>query len=418
MREDRIEALKGIIRDLHAGADVGDLQRRFARLVRDVSSTEIAEMERRLIAEGMPEAEVKRLCDLHTRVVRDSLERQEPSRVAAGHPLDTLRRENEALGQVVRGLRATLEALGDGRDPAALEARRAELVSGLGKLGEVEKHYRRKEYQFFPALEKHGVVAPPKVMWAVHDDVRALLKKVRAGLVAPARGRPDTGSSATAPGADPATLVADLNELLRRVEEMFYKEEKILFPLCLEVLTEEDWAAVREGEGEFGYALVEPATDAGARATGAGPEAGSGPRAAEVGRTGEVRLDTGVLTAEQVRVMLAHLPVDVTFVDENDEVRYYSEGDRVFPRSPGVIGRKVQNCHPPKSVATVQRILDSFRAGAKDVAEFWLDVGGRFVHIRYFAMRDAAGKYRGTLEVVQDVTAVRALQGQRRLLDW
>ncbi len=116
--------------------------------------------------------------------------------------------------------------------------------------------------------------------------------------------------------------------------------------------------------------------------------------------------------------MLTALPVDISFVDENDEVRYYSEGERIFPRTPGVIGRKVQNCHPPASVHKVQEIVDVFRAGEKDVAEFWIEMAGKFLHIRYFALRDADGTYRGTVEMVQDATHVRALEGQRRLVDW
>ena len=116
--------------------------------------------------------------------------------------------------------------------------------------------------------------------------------------------------------------------------------------------------------------------------------------------------------------MLTALPVDISFVDENDEVRFYSEGERIFPRSPGVIGRKVQNCHPPASVHKVQEIVDAFRAGDKDVAEFWIEMGGKFLHIRYFAIRDSAGAYRGAVEMVQDATHIRALEGQRRLVDW
>jgi hypothetical protein len=132
-----------------------------------------------------------------------------------------------------------------------------------------------------------------------------------------------------------------------------------------------------------------------------------------------VSLETGALTPEQIDLMLVHLPVDVSFVDEDDTVVYYSATpERIFPRSPGVIGRKVQNCHPSKSLDTVNRILEAFKAGRKDDAEFWIEMGGRFLHIRYFAMRDAERRYRGCLEVSQDVTGIRALRGQKRLLDW
>ncbi len=139
----------------------------------------------------------------------------------------------------------------------------------------------------------------------------------------------------------------------------------------------------------------------------------------ESGHQAKVALDTGSLTPEQINLMLVHMPVDVSFVDENDTVVYYSATpERIFPRSPGVIGRKVQNCHPPKSLDTVNRILEAFKAGRRDEAEFWIEMDGKFIHIRYFALRDAGRRYRGCLEVSQDVTGIRALQGQKRLLDW
>ncbi len=130
-----------------------------------------------------------------------------------------------------------------------------------------------------------------------------------------------------------------------------------------------------------------------------------------------IALDTGVLSAEQVSLLLCHVPADVTFVDEHDEVRYYSGGERVFTRSPIVIGHKVQHCHPPASIADVQEIIDAFRAGRKDAAEFWHDSGGRFIHIRYIAVRDAARTYRGCLEVVQDATLVRSLKDGTKLFE-
>lgn len=178
----------------------------------------------------------------------------------------------------------------------------------------------------------------------------------------------------------------------------------------MELLTPEEWARVKAGEEEVGFAWIAPPPawqPKGVQEAPPVPSAESWP------------FDTGNLTPEQVNLILTHLPLDLSFVNERDEVVYYSATrDRIFPRSPGVIGRKVQKCHPPKSVHIVQQILDDFRSGKKDVAEFWLTVQGRFVHIRYFALRDASGLYRGCLEVTQDVTGIRALTGEKRLLDW
>ena len=196
------------------------------------------------------------------------------------------------------------------------------------------------------------------------------------------------------------------------VNDMIYKEEHILFPMALETLGESDWAKVREGEEEIGYAWVQPAET---WKPSAGPYQENIPH----DKVGSLTLDTGLLTAEQINLLLMHLPVDISFVDENDKVAYYSQTeDRIFPRSPGIIGRSVQNCHPARSVHVVEKILQEFKAGNRDSAEFWIQMKGRFIHIRYFAMRDRGGKYRGTLEVSQDVTSIRGLEGDKRLLDW
>jgi DUF438 domain-containing protein len=133
----------------------------------------------------------------------------------------------------------------------------------------------------------------------------------------------------------------------------------------------------------------------------------------------EIPLKTGFLTVEQLDLMLTNLPIDVTFVDENDKVRYFTQGkERIFTRTAAIIGRDVQNCHPPQSMHVVQKILDEFKAGTKDLAEFWIPMGEAFVHIRYFALRDENGAYKGVIEVSQNVASIRALEGERRLLDW
>jgi hypothetical protein len=379
--EGRQEILKGIIKDLHKGVDIDILKKRFLDLIKDVSPTEIASMEQKLIEEGMPESEVKRLCSVHVEVFKESLEKTKTiPGLPSGHPVHTLMLEN-------RYAEGILEEIGAAKGHQGL----SEI---LERLSAIDRHYLRKEHQLFPVLEAKGISGPSKVMWSLHDDIRYFLKDIKA----------------TAKTAMPTDN--ELKTLVFMVNDMIYKEEHILFPMALETLSDDDWARVKKGEEEIGYAWLESAeplqTSGGAMLP---------PLPAD--RVGSLNLDTGQVTPEQVNLMLTHLPVDVSFVNENDEVIYYSQTrERIFPRSPGIIGRKVQNCHPPKSVHVVENILGAFKKGEKDVAEFWLQMKGRFIHIRYFAVRDGSGKYKGTLEVSQDVTEIRALSGERRLLEW
>lgn len=391
----KIEILKGIIRDLHRGVDVTILKERFARLAGEVSAAEIGEMEQQLIAEGLPPEEVRRLCGLHVEVFESALDQAPAPQMVPGHPLHTLAEENKALSAIVAETCDVLGRLRAASGPEPREAANARLAELVEALGRIERHYLKKENQLFPRLEARGISGPSKVMWAVHDDIRAHIKDFRQAV--------DLGD---------AELIVRTGEwLLQEISDMISKEDKVLFPMALETLDESDWAAVKKGEDEIGYAWIAPPP--------AWPASPPARPAAPARDGGAVSLDRGLLSAEQIDLMLTHLPVDISFVDETDTLLYYSATpERIFPRSPGVIGRKVQNCHPPKSVHIVERILKAFRAGERDTAEFWIDLHGRFVHIRYFALRDAAGAYRGTLEVSQDVTAIRGLRGERRLLDW
>jgi len=374
----RKEALKRMIRQLHEGKSVAEVKGEFAALLKEVSATEIAEIEQALIAEGLPEMEIKRLCDVHTAVFAEALEAAPQPTAQPGHPLDLFRAENDAAAR-------TLDAL-----EAAIRAAQWEQARGLLQelRGGLETHYRRKENVLFPYLEKHGFTGPSSVMWAIHDDIRTGWKRLDALLA-------DTPDAAAVAGA--------FGPLAEAIRQMFYKEDNILYPTALQMLTPEEWDAIRAQEGEVGeYTRPEVTAQA--------------PVAPQT--EGLIPLQVGALTAQQIALLLTHLPVDITFVDENDEVRFFSATrERIFQRSPAIIGRKVQKCHPPASVHRVQRILDDFREGKRDVAEFWIQMQGRFIHIRYFPVRDASGKYLGTLEVTQDVTGIRKLEGERRLLD-
>ncbi|MBN2206565.1 MAG: DUF438 domain-containing protein [Candidatus Aminicenantes bacterium] len=404
----RRETLKGIVKDLHAGVPAEKLRKTFAKLIKDVTPEEIADMENALIAEGFPVEEVQRLCDVHARVFDKALKKAGKPGKVPGHPIHTFVAENREAKAVLKELKRAAKPLDKGAPDAEAVERFAAV---LARFKEYEKHYARKENQLFPALEAKGFTGPAKVMWGKHDEVRAMIRGVEADLEA-SRWTRAAEAVKTLSGA---------------VKKLAFLEENILYPASARKLSSVEWARIKQGEPEIGYAWVTPgvvwdaalAAAAGAKDEGPPPPAAAPTYGTASGPPAEtIELSTGRLTPEQIDLMLKRLPVDVTFVDENDRVAYYSDSkERIFPRSPGVIGRAVQNCHPPKSVHVVEEIVRSFKDKTRDVAEFWIQRGGRFIHIRYFPVYDKDGAYRGVIEVSQDVAAIRALQGEKRLLD-
>jgi DUF438 domain-containing protein len=393
----RQETLKSIIRDLHRGEDISLLKRRFHDLIKDIGPSEIAALEQKLIEEGMPEQEIKRLCDVHVEVFRESLEKKQSPLVPPGHPVHTFMLENKEAVRLTEHLASVLNKFCDAGDTGLFKQSRQEIEDSIALLSDINLHYLRKENQLFPVLEEHGISGPTEVIWAIHDDIRAMLKRSKAQVAA-------------LPASDALQI---LQELVKAINDMAYKEDHILFPMSLEVLSDADWMKVRAGEDEIGYAWIKP------EASWISGDARIPVKEKLSGVQARLELSTGHLSPEQVNLILTHLPVEISFVNEHDEVEYYSGvKDKIFPRSPGIIGRKVQNCHPPKSLYMVQKILDEFRAGTKDVADFWIQMKGKFICITYYAVRDAQGNYKGTMEVVQDVTHIRTLSGQKRLLDW
>ena len=399
----RRETLKKMVRQLHEGKTVDDVKHEFAELLRDVGATEVAQIEQTLISEGLPAEEVKQLCDVHVAVFRESLDVQPKPETTPGHPIHTFRTENAAAAQVLENLKKSIAGLRS--KPAATKFGQAR--ERLQELRELEKHYLRKENLLFPFLEKHGFSGPSSVMWAIHDDIRAGWKELD-DLLESGVGKDKDGFL--------ARLDKTYEPLDTAIREMFYKEENILFSAAMDKLSEDEWIAIRDQEAEVGYCYVEPGEDWPQK--GAVRDEEEAVSESATVEEGLIRLDTGALSVKEISLIFSHLPVDITFVGADDRVRFYSEGGgRLFPRSPAVIGRQVQQCHPPASVHRVQQILDDLRAGSRDAAEFWIQMKGRFIHIRYFAVRDADGTYLGTLEVTQDVTDIRALEGERRLLD-
>ena len=392
----RKEALKEVIKRLHAGETVEELKSEFGHAIAGATAGDIADAERALISEGVSVGEIQRLCDLHVAVFRDSLDEEPAPESLPGHPVFTFRMENEVTMRLLEAMDDTLIDWQDG-DTGQLTALRNQAEN----LKAIEKHYSRKENLLFPYLEKKNFEGPSQVMWGVDNEIRTQIKSFTEFINSP---QPDVEEA-----------LSQFVDLSQNIQEMIYKEEKILFPEALNRLTEKEWGEIRKQEDEIGYFNVTP-RDSWQPAEEKEPEQESAVR--EMDSEGLISLSTGALTQKQIDLMLTHLPVDVTFVDEFDRVRYFSQGkERIFDRSPSIIGREVTKCHPPQSVDKVLRILEDFRYKNRDIAEFWIQMGGQFIHIRYFALRDAEGNYKGCIEVSQNVTHIRALEGEKRLLD-
>lgn len=393
----RQQKLKEFIMELHEGASLEDVKDRFAAEFGDVSTEEIVSMEQGLVAEGMPVEEIQRLCDVHASLFQGSIADIHGSSQPGdepGHPLQVFKQENRALEQLLEAkLQPALAAFAETGASRYLQA----LERHLAELYDVDKHYARKENLVFPYLEKAGITAPPKVMWGVDDEIRDLIKKARR-TVKHYRGDRDD-------------VVAAVEEAVRQVKEMISKEENILFPLVQDTLTEDEWWSVYESTSEFGYCLVAPEAEWKPLRvpTTAGDET--------AGPLGRIPLETGALLPTELNAMLKALPLDITFVDKDGIVRYFSQTkERIFARPKTIIGRRVENCHPPASVHIVQKIVEELQAGKRDSADFWITMGEQYVYIRYFPVRDVDGEYLGTIEVTQDIKPIQAIQGERRLL--
>jgi DUF438 domain-containing protein len=381
-RAQRVRTLKDIIRRLHDGVPPGEVKASLRALVQKTDYAEIMEMEQQLIGEGMPVCDIQSMCDLHSEVTREVLVQMAPPPVEPGHPVDTFRRENEALRGVVARMKGAMSELLAASDEQQAERPLLEWRQALNELMDIDKHYQRKEHLLFSCLERHGITGPSKVMWGKDDEIRDVLKQAGRVLRKKDATLAELKLVAASSGASAAAVV----------EEMIYKEEQILLPMCLRTFTADEWAEIWASSPRYGWCLVDPR------------EGYRPPQPAETAdepAPGGVQLPTGNLSIDQLLGLFSTLPVDITFVDANDRVAFFSEGpDRVFARSRAIIGRKVQHCHPPRSVDTVERILDDFREGRQDAAEFWIDFKERFIHIRYFAVRDAEKVYLGTLEVM------------------
>ncbi len=400
--EKRKELLKHMILQLHEGTAPEAVKKQLVKLLGKVPYNDVVAVEQELISEGLPQEEVLKLCDIHTAALDGVLDHTEAKTAPPGHPVHTFKEENRALRKEVQALERLYGEVRNAESDDQISNLFNELRQHFNALMDVEKHYLRKENLLFPFLEKHGVTGPPTVMWGKHDETRELLK-----------GAVEALKTAGVISVEEAKTVIDLvlNPASQAVDDMIGKEEEILFPMCLDTLSDREWLEIERQSIEYGFCLYDPKV----KWTPEGLEL----EESVSDGTGRIQLPSGSFDVTELTAILNTIPFDMTFVDKDDTVRYFTQGrERIFARSRAILGRNVRQCHPPSSVHVVEKILEDFKSGKEDQAAFWISLKERFIHIEYFALRGEDGGYLGTLEVSQDLTEKRKLEGERRLLQY
>ena len=401
--QSRKDKLKSLILKLHNGETQESVRNELLLSLSRIPYGEVVEVEQELIAEGLPEEEILDLCDAHSSVLEGRVDLSALKPVPDGHPVDVFRKENEEIRNVTNAIFALISDILH----SSSESIREQVIKLRGlynNLYDVDKHYQRKEYLLFPYLEKLEITGPPKVMWGKHDEIRELIKGSIEVLHVDNLTREELEAA--------AEMV--LKPAARGAQEMITKEEEILFPMALDTLNESDWYEISRQSIEIGFCLYDPPVDW-------RPEWVAEQSINESQKSGShIQLPSGSFSAEEMLAILNTLPVDMTFVDKDDKVKYFSQGaERIFQRNRAILNRDVRHCHPPASAHIVDKIIEDFKSGRENRAPFWINMGGKkMIHIEYFALRNEKGEYLGTLEVSQNVQPYRDLEDEQRILSY
>lgn len=400
--ENRKKLLKHLILQLHEGIAPDLVRNQLIVLMQKVPYGDVVEVEQQLINEGLPEEEVIKLCDIHSKVLEGNIDHSNAKEVPPGHPVDTFRQENIELTRLIGQIDISLANLSHiKKDDIANLINK--LKAMFNALMDVDKHYKRKENLLFPFLEKKNITGPPKVMWAKHDEIRVKIKAAIEGCSDEAVKDADDLQSAIEYLFKPA---------VDSVADMIMKEEEILLPMTMDLLTDIEWYEIYRQTLEIGFCLYDPQVEW-------HPE-GVSQAELDMKSMGDlIQLPSGSFSAKELNAILNTLPFDLTFVDKDDKVKYFTQGEeRIFDRNRAILQRDVRMCHPPSSVHIVNKIIEDFKSGKEDRAPFWINLRGSFIHIEYFAVRGENGEYLGTLEVSQNLTKLRELEGEQRLLSY
>ncbi|WP_129408166.1 DUF438 domain-containing protein [Marinitoga lauensis] len=388
------EYLKNLIKRINSEKENEKLKKELQSVIKNLSAEEIAIVEQELMdQEGVSIEQIQSVCDVHLGLFKEYIE-QEKIDVESWHPIYILMKEHEYIIKTAEKIRDIAKQVLNKKTIQEAFPLFMKLNIHFDDLMAAENYFLKEENVLFPYIEKHGITKPPAIMWKEHDQVREFRKQ----LIKIKDKKNFEEAKKELYNISLALLEFFMNHV--------HKEHSVLFPTALKLIDDEEWIDIRHQFDEIGYCCFDP------------EPLNIEKKDVEELTEGKVKLPSGELTIEQLKCMLNTLPIDITFVDENDEVRYFSETkDRIFVRSRAIIGRTVQNCHPSKSIDIVNKILKDFKSGKRDHADFWLKVGEKYVYIRYFAVRNEKGEYLGTLEVTQDIKPIQEITGEKRIYD-
>ena len=398
----RKDKLRSLLLRVHAGENIDSLREELIQGLTNVPYNEVVEVEQEMINSNLlTEEEILQFCDIHTDILDGKIDQSGAKTIPAGHPVDTFKKENVALKNETEkayGLIETAKGLTNDKLPGFV----LQMRTIFNALSDIDKHYKRKEFLLFPYMEKHLITGPPTVMWGKHDELRGFLNTAIKELE----------RSITTVEQMQSIIDNHLTTVLELVDGMIMKEEEILFPMAMDTLTEEEWYKIYSETLEFGFCLIDPEDE--------WKPKGVTIEKQEYVEADAIQLSSGSFDIKQLEALFLHLPIDITFVDANDKVAFFSHSpNRVFERNRSIIGRDVRMCHPPGSVNIVEQIIEDFKSGKENKAMFWMsNFQGRFIYIEYSAVRDKENNYLGVVEVTQDITAMRKLEGDQRLLSY
>ncbi|MEH7157761.1 DUF438 domain-containing protein [Neobacillus drentensis] len=393
---ERLAILKNLFTDLHNGRNVDEVKAHFDAFIGKITVDEITQLQHDFVEDGsLTASELQHIYKQHSAIfegtIKEEIRPNGRPEDEPGHPIHTFIMENQEITKLLKTkMLVNLEEFekNDSVDNAY------KLIDDINLLLDIDKHYSRKENLIFPYLEKYGIYGPTTNMWRIDDFIRDAIKDGKQKLVNYSE--------------DKEAVLEVLNYVIQEVIGMIYKEENILFPMAIKNLTEDEWVKIAHESDEIGFCLIAPAVEWKPERKALEDKAIS---------EGYIKMETGILSLKQLELLLNHLPVDITFIDDEDVVRYFSHGkERIFARTKAIIGRTVQNCHPPRSVHVVEELLADFKSGKKESEDFWIKFKDKYVYIRYFAVRDENGKYIGTLEFTQNIDPIKAIEGEKRIL--